>query len=429
MNNQLKEAQGTFKPRVCLAHGGVQYSYQLALALQELGVLEKFYTTFVYSESHWTGRALCAIPKSWAASFLPYLNRRRPIGLRPDLVHPHIWPELFQRAGSFLLGKNYFTTNRLLHWRNRAFDLYMRSQLSKVSFDVLIALSGSALYSFRTAKRLGKVAILDQHDIHYRAAERLLREELERSPAFSSTTPYWPPLKSYLRCLEEEMELADYILIPSSFALRTHLEAGVPKEKLILMPHAVERPYESLDRKRHPDGKFRVLYAGQFTQRKGIQYLLEAIKQLDLPSIELIMIGDPVGNADGLKLYRGYYRRVEYVAHKQLKEFFDMSDVLVLPSIYDAFGLVALEAMASGLPVIVSENTVAGSDVVRDGIDGFVVPIRNVDTLKDRLLRLMEEEELRVKMGGSGRERVKEFNWDSYKARFENLMGRIGEVL
>jgi glycosyltransferase involved in cell wall biosynthesis len=322
---------------------------------------------------------------------------------------------------------NYFTTNRLRHWQNRAFDFFVSSQLARTSFDVLIALSGSALYSLRRAKKLGKVAVLDQHDIHFRLAATLLQEERERCPEFSSTIPYWPPLKSYLRCLEEEMLLADYILVPSTFSLHSHLDAGVPFEKLILLPHATEPPYESSSRKRHLDGKFRVLFAGSITQRKGVKYLLEAIKQLDSPMLELVMVGDIVGNSAALESYKGYFRWVGYVSHELLAAYFGMSDVLVLPSIYDAFGLVALEAMAAGLPVIVSEHTAAGSDVVRDGIDGFVIPIRDIGALKDRLMRLYSNEELRIQMGRNGQERVKQFNWDSYKTRLAELIGRITE--
>jgi glycosyltransferase involved in cell wall biosynthesis len=170
-----------------------------------------------------------------------------------------------------------------------------------------------------------------------------------------------------------------------------------------------------------------VLFAGSITQRKGVKYLLEAIKQLDSPMLELVMVGDIVGNSAALEAYKGYFRSVGYVSHELLAAYFGMSDVLVLPSIYDAFGLVALEAMAAGLPVIVSEHTAAGSDVVRDGIDGFVIPIRDIGALKDRLMRLYSNEELRIQMGRNGQERVKQFNWDSYKTRLAELIGRITE--
>ncbi len=272
---------------------------------------------------------------------------------------------------------------------------------------------------------MGKIAVIDQHDIHHRAAECLLAEERESSPDWSGTTTYWPPLRSYLDRLDEEFRYADYILVPSTFALRTHLEAGIPESKLILVHHGVEAGYESLPRKRVPDGTFRVLFAGQITQRKGVVYLLEAVKRIGRPDVDLVLLGDLAPRAVGLKKYEGCFRRAEYAPHGRLKSFFDQADVLVLPSIYDAYGLVAVEAMAAGLPVIVSENTAAGSDVVRDGVDGFVVPIRDAEAIRDRLLRLKNDPDLARRMGESARARVREFGWSAYKDAVGGAIARV----
>jgi glycosyltransferase involved in cell wall biosynthesis len=97
----------------------------------------------------------------------------------------------------------------------------------------------------------------------------------------------------------------------------------------------------------------------------------------------------------------------------------------VLPSVYDAFGLVALDGMAAGLPVIVSENTAAGSDVVRDGVDGFVTPIRDVEVLKDRILRLYQDPALRSEMGKNAAERVKQFSWEVYENRLKEVIEQV----
>lgn len=414
------------QPKVIVSHGGVQYSYQLALAMQELGVLEKFYTTFCYTNDHWVGRLVEALPTPHRQRMLSYLRRRAPGGIETKRMCEIAWPEFVRRAGSIFFGKNYFTSNRLLEWQNRAFDASVAARLKKQRFDVLIALSGSSLKTMEMAKRRGRVVVLDQHDIHFATAERLLHEEMERSPEFADTITYWPPVQSYLRTLEREIDIADYICVPSTFALRSHLEHGVPKEKLLLMPHATEPTYESLARQRRPDGIFRILFVGTITQRKGIKYLLDAVLQLGRTDVELVLVGDKVGSQVPMQEYSKYVRWVPYVEHVHLRDYFDEADVFVLPTLYDAFGLSALEAMAAGLPVIVSENCVAGSDVVRDGIDGFVVPIRDPEAIAVRLAVLIDDAEKRERMGVRARERVAEFNWLSYKNRWQHFIDGIG---
>jgi glycosyltransferase involved in cell wall biosynthesis len=87
----------------------------------------------------------------------------------------------------------------------------------------------------------------------------------------------------------------------------------------------------------------------------------------------------------------------------------------VFPTLLDGMGLVVLEAMASGLPVITTPN--GPGDLVRDGVDGFVVPIRDVDAIIEKLEFLRTHPEERLRMGQNAQERAKEFTWESYKMK------------
>src|SRR3989338_2527502 len=402
-------------PSVVLSHGGVQYSYQMALALQRAGLLSAFYTTI------YDFRRL--------GKFLPWfrsrLSRRRYEGLDEALIKSNPCAELLQRAVSYLALGNSFFTNRSIHWRCRLFDDYISRELERIKFDLLIGLSGSALSSIKKTKEKGKISVVDQHDIHYSLAERLLREEQELHPEFASSIPYLPPLWSYLNCVKHELDLADFILVPSSFSLKSHLDGGIPQEKLILMLHGMNPPHDNVCPSKREGGKFRILFVGTLTQRKGLKYLLEAVKQLHSSQIELILIGDCMAEERALAPYRDFFRYIPYVPYSKLKDHFDHAHLLVLPSIFDAFGLVALDAMAAGLTVIVSEHTAAGSDIVRNGIDGFVVPIRDPEAIKREILTLYENENLRRQMGFNASERAKEFSWDTYAERLKNAIERI----
>lgn len=89
--------------------------------------------------------------------------------------------------------------------------------------------------------------------------------------------------------------------------------------------------------------------------------------------------------------------------------------------------MVQAEAMACGVPVICSTNT-GGEDIIRDGVDGFVVPVRDVEALKEKILYLYEHEEERRAMGRSALKRAREFTWDRYGERvvetYRNLLAK-----
>jgi glycosyltransferase involved in cell wall biosynthesis len=111
---------------------------------------------------------------------------------------------------------------------------------------------------------------------------------------------------------------------------------------------------------------------------------------------------------------------VAQVPRSQVQQEFRRADVFVLPTLADSFGLVHFQAMACGVPVITTPH--CGS-VVRDGIDGFLVPIRDAEALADRMQQLLEDRYLRRRMGMAARERAGEFTWARYGERLLAALG------
>ena len=116
-----------------------------------------------------------------------------------------------------------------------------------------------------------------------------------------------------------------------------------------------------------------------------------------------------------------YMQLLGPVARYEMPALFRWADVLVLPSISDTFGMVILEAMAAGVPVIASENT-AAPDLVRDGIDGYVVPIRDSDGIAEHLERLALDPGLLVEMSRKARSRAAEFSVGHYGGRLVSAL-------
>jgi len=211
----------------------------------------------------------------------------------------------------------------------------------------------------------------------------------------------------------QEYEETDYIMVCSSLVFDSMVEEGIPPEKLLPIQLGVDIGQFSPAPKQ--DATFRILFVGISSLQKGTHHLLEAFKQLALPNAELVLVGSVQENFKPiLAKYSDNVVCAGPVPHQHLARYYSNASLFVLPSIQDGFAMVVAEAMACGLPVIISEN-VGAKDIVRDNVDGFITSIRNVDALKEKILYFYRREPERQHMGKSAGEQVQQFTWRRYR--------------
>ena len=170
--------------------------------------------------------------------------------------------------------------------------------------------------------------------------------------------------------------------------------------------------------------------------RKGLHLLLEAWKQLSLPNAELILVGQVTNKEIEpiLQAYKGLYTQLDFVSNEKLVETFQTSDLFVFPSLAEGGCSVVNEALASGLPCVISKN--AGSSV-QDSVEGYVVPVGNIEAMKNRILYLYQNPQLREEMGRAARKKAEHLSWDTFQPRLLSMYEYIlynrpesnGEVL
>ena len=215
------------------------------------------------------------------------------------------------------------------------------------------------------------------------------------------------PPREVVRRLLAEYDAADIIDVPSTFAARTFEENGVSRDRVTVSALGVD-PLVFQPANARDQGRFRVLFVGRLELLKGLPYLLQAFSRLRLPDTELWLAGPSRAEIEPfLRKHQGEFKYLGPVNRDDLPDVYRAASVGVLPSVQEGFGLVLLEAMACGLPVIASTNT-AGSDVIRDGTDGFVVPTRDASALEEKLLWLYRHRLEAEEMGREGRRRVLE---------------------
>jgi glycosyltransferase involved in cell wall biosynthesis len=174
------------------------------------------------------------------------------------------------------------------------------------------------------------------------------------------------------------------------------------------------------------DGRFVLLDVASINYRKGTRYLLQAWRELALPDAELVLAGAP--DETGVRIlreYEGSYRHLGHVPWFSLPDLFRSASAFVLPSLAEGSALVTHMAMASGLPVIVTED--AGS-VARDGREGWIVPSRDIGALKEKILDLYEHRGAGAAMGAAGRRLIEErYTWRHYHRRIAALHRAVYE--
>jgi len=272
--------------------------------------------------------------------------------------------------------------------------------------DLVTVWSGVASPAFKKAEQIGAIKILERGSTHPTFTKNILEEEyhLQGINGYSC---------SEVNNDQTEYQRADYIAIPSSFVKRTFIDAGFAPEKLIVCPYGVDLEEFPFQPKQHDP--FRFLYVGALSIRKGVQYLLRAFAELNLPNSELWLLGSITEEIKPfMDKYAGHYRYFGVQPQKELYKYYNQCDAFCICSVEEGMAMVQLQAMACGLPIICTTNT-GGEDLVIHGKSGFVIPIRDLDSLKEHMSTVFADLEFCKEMGKvSNRLAVEKFSWDHY---------------
>lgn len=407
-------------PQTLVAHSGKQHAYRHALSLQSLGCLAGFVTSSYFKPRQFPDRLLAISPR-----MNRFLLRRSLAGLREDLVHRRWRYEAPEIASRWLRGNSRSADIHMFR-RDERFDRWVARRFSSVG-KVFWGFQGSCLHSLAAARAAGRLAVAEFTIAHVTTAIQILSREIERHPEWAATVsnavfPDW-----YRERLEQEPFAADYCIVTSGFMKRSLLAAGVPEEKMRVLPLGVDLgQFQPVSRR--ADGPFRILFVGGVGQRKGVKYLLEAYRKIRSPSTELVLAGPLPADMSPLKPYEQMVTLTGRLNQAEVIEQMRNADVMVLPSLLEGFALVVPEAMATGLPVIASTHTGSGTEMIREGRDGFVIEPDDVEGLARHLDWLATHRQQARQMGNEASERAHEFSWSAHAGRVAQLLHEIAPV-
>lgn len=330
--------------------------YDMALALWKVDKLGSYYSGY----PQWRLKSPAGFPirSRSLRTLITYGFQRMPEWARPD-------------------------DSAMFRWQDEGFDRAVARILDGSGF--IHGLPGQCLDIFRRARELGIVTILNHASGPFEQQRKLVAPEYERVGL--SLEEELPVPESYRQRIKEEWSLAQVHCVASSVVREQLINEGVPADAIWVVPYGAD---ERIFRKRDaaPDGPYKICFAGRQSLRKGIHYLLKALEESGADeSWELHCLGMELSESQAdFTNYKGPGKVIQHgaVPQPELAAIFRDMHVLVLPSAEEAFGLVVVQALESGLPCIVS-NRVGAKDLVRDGITGSVVPFGEVDSLANAL--------------------------------------------
>jgi len=304
--------------------------------------------------------------------------------------------------------------------KDQWFDDWFEQQFVKTQgVDIVVGWSHYIGKSLHTIKQLGARVVLESGSAHILAQQKILEQECERWGV--STTPITVENREKMLF---EYEHADFISVPSSCVKESFIEYGIPAHKLIMTPYGVD--YESfyVSRLESPR-KFRLLFVGMISLQKGIGYLLEAWKRLNLPAhlAELVIVGAQLDYPRDL-IVSPSVRYVGPMRQTQLREMYAEASMFVLPSVQDGWGMVLSEALAAGVPVLCTDRT-GGQDMIENNTHGFIVPHADIDALAEKIAWAYAHQDDLFNMGLAGQTHIKKYSWNAYGKKIVKQYDRV----
>ena len=359
---------------------GKFHAFYLAKGLQKKNVLEKIITSypkFLLLREHIQNKLIISI-------FIKEIIERLLLRLR--LIN--------------LLTKLNFFINYL-------FEYISSYKVDYKKIDILVSWSGVAEKSFQKANIKNKkiIKILERGSSHIVFQNNILLEEYKILGIKKK-----PIDKRIIEKEIREYDLADYIFVPSKFSKKTFIENGVNESKILKVPYGTD--LNEFNRTDNDPKDFTIISVGQISVRKGSIYLLKAFEDLNLDNSKLILVGNIENDLkDHLEPFLSNPNIIfkSHVKQTKLSDLYNNSHLFVTTSLEEGLAMVQPQAMACGLPIICTTNS-GGAEIVDEGTNGFICPIRDVDYLKNK-----------ISFFYYNRDKLKNFSENSYKKAREVL--------
>ena len=400
--------------KVLVADAVRQHSFRVASALKKENLLFQYLTTVYYKDKlNWTH----IVSFFLKGDSLNRAKKRRCIDLQDSDV-----TQFKEFLGVILLliqridRKRYFT-NRLNNYISKSFQIKVAKYAIKNNVDAIISYDTNSNYMFDYLIKYAPniIRIIDDAHPNRNFLYKVYQEKMESAGEFRKTFEACGYLlnKSVADKYGIESKKAHYHIVASSFSAESVRYNGFKNQSIFRIPYGVNRN-DFMSSKKDYD-KLNLLFVGEVNQRKGIRQILDSAKVIASKDIVYHIVG--TGAEYHQDLYKPYDKYVNFygrVPFELLQDLFSKSSIFIFPSMGEGFGLVVLEALSAGLPVIVSKNC-CGTDIIKDGYNGFVIEAGDTKELINKINWFIENKEKLPEMSRNAIKTAELYTWEKYE--------------
>lgn len=316
------------------------------------------------------------------------------------------------RYGAFLSGSSRFSRSV--------------ARMSWEGVDAVYAFSSAALEVFESARKHGVVCILDHETAPADLEADLFREVEKKYRAWvpSHVTNDEQSLDQYSARQRAEVDLADVVICPSTFSAQLIGDRPTVEILPFAMSEAFNCPTEIDFNNANTSRPLRILFAGNDEIRKGLPVLVEALRKLPQELFECKGAGNWNLSKLGWKSVSAVMEPLGAVPRGRMPDLYDWADVFVMPTFSDTMGVVILEAMARGVPVITTRNS-GGPDLIQHGGDGYILDAGDSPAVAEILVELASDRDKLIDVSRSARKKSEHFDMTKYSERLLRLTQRF----
>ncbi len=391
---------------------GNQNTVKVVSLLNKLGLLDAFWTTIAFP-------------------FKMKIFKKKYYNISYKKIKLQFFREFVRKICIFFNLKKFYLNDHSLFSVNKIYydlDLSVAKYLNinQKKINIIYSYEDCSLNSFKFANKIGIKTIYDLTSPYWLLKKKILEEEISLQPEWNLSST---EILTEEKCInkDKEISLSDKIIVASKFTAKSlELFGQNIQSKIDIIPYGVECSEKKNITKRLNNDRLKIIFAGRPILSKGIQYLIQILEQIDFPW-KLEIAGSlpeqpsQISNKLNLFLKDPRCNFLGQISNEDLLNRMSQSHVFILPSLYEGFGQVILEALSCGLPIITTNNT-GGFDIIEDGKDGFLTPIRDTTKSINILHKLYNNEDFRRHIAENAFMKAKDFTWTKYQNQISKII-------
>ena len=404
---------------------GARLHYAMARAIKRAGMLAGLYTDW-YNDGSFQARALLRVAGALRPDLAGRMRERGCAELRGVAIFDHKISSLIGQG--IIRWAGWENPLPRLIWRFQGWKTLSCTPLAKGSAAVDAVLAIAFMLGPAACRRLQRRGIRVVADQPIAAVGEGIRQcdlAAQRWPGWEAAHGGRGGAEAVLRWARAEAALfsaVDHLTCASGYVRDSTVAAGVAPEKISVVPYPADTAaYVALDRSGRT-GAVTVGFVGAVGLRKGAPWFLEVAKRCDAKLVKFVMVGAVQVTDYGREQLRERVELVGPVPRSEVAGWLGRFDIFLFPSTCEGSAGAVMEAMATGLPIIASPNS---GTVVRDGVEGWIVPYDQPEIMAQRVMELAKDGEKRVAMGRAARRRAEQFDIDYYGRELAALLHRV----